>query len=86
MKSDWNEIISEFNDLSVINWREQSMQMGLLRLCNMPENSSLSSTLIDMEVAYRDAQYPDKIWPEIKRSTSDCSMGLRLVSDDSSDY
>ena len=52
----------------------------------MPENPSLSSTLIDMEVAYRDAQYPDKIWPEIKRSTSDYLMGLRLVSDDSSDY
>ncbi len=81
MISDWNDVIAEFNDLSVINWREQSMQMGLLRLCTMPENPSISSTLIDMEVAYRNAQYPDEICTEIMRSTTDRLVSLRLVSE-----
>jgi len=67
----WDDIVAEFNDLSVINWREQSMQMGLLRLCSVPGNSSLSSTLIDMEVAYRDQQPPNKAWQKLGGAAAD---------------
>ncbi len=67
----WDDIVAEFNGLSVINWREQSMQMGLLRLCTVPGNPSLSSTLSDMEVAYRDQQFPDKTWQKIGSAAGD---------------
>ena len=77
----WDDIVAEFNDLSVINWREQSIQMGLLRLCNMPGNPSLSSTLIDMEVAYRDQQFPNKTWQKIEVAAGDKFIGLRLVTE-----
>jgi hypothetical protein len=40
--------------------RVQLIQMGLSMLCTMPGKPSISSTVIDMEVAYRNARHLDE--------------------------